>query len=763
MKLKIQGKLLLYILTTAIVIYSITFTYMFSAMNRSARENAIQISEQISEQYSSEIEQKFIADFKIANALKNSCLKYPKLSYSERIKIFDPALKETVLHNSDYMSVWYTWELSSIYDNYLLSYGRTRISYFRQETTQGFMRDSLDLDGDKLNSTYYKLKINPQEIIVNPYYDNYTKKSEDDILMTTIAVPIYLKGKFSGLVGIDMALSQIQDISQRVIPSNKYNSFIISGDDKFLAFSNKKILNQPISVYFNQEEAENISEQKNNFSGKFSFYTKKDNKEFFVTIIPITFGKSITPWAVGIMTPVTNIMSNVKSISYIFILVSMLGTIAMIIVIWIFSKKVAEPLKNTAKVINNIAQGNISTSQLMEIKSYDEIADIGHSVNQLILSINKTANFAVEIGKGNLGFEYKPLSDDDMLGNSLLEMRKSLNEAKTEEVKRKEEDRKLNWATVGTAKFAEIMRQYSDNLESLAYAVISELVKYIDVNQGGLFIINEDAKKNKYIDLLASYAFDKRKMLVKRIPYGVGLVGRCILEHEAIYMTNIPQEYINITSGLGENSPKQLLIVPLIFNNQVYGAVELASFTQIEKYQRDFVELIGEVIASTISMVKINLQTSTLLKETKLRSEEMLAQEEEIRQNMEEMKSSQEELNLKYSEISDVLDAVKVASYIVEFDMQGRIIDINDKFLKLLKKEKHEMVGKFQGSFSIDYQNIEDFNKLWARLQSGHVREFRQEVFVGDKKLRIKSIYVPLLNENGEAYKVVSVGEVEFV
>lgn len=761
MKLRLQGKLLINILTTAVVIYSVAFGYMFYAMNSSTKTNAISITEAIAEKYATEIEQKFNTDFKILSALNNSFLAYPKLNYSMRDKIYDPVLKEVVMQNPQYMSVWYTWELSAIYDTYILPYGRNRIAYYRQDNVKGYRRDSLDLDGDDLGSVYYRLKINPEEVLVDPYYDNYTNNTDDNILMTTVASPIYLKGKFAGIVGIDISLDQIKQISERVIPDRESNSFIISANDKFVTFSSKNYTNQDISVYFEQSEANEIASVRKNFTEKQTLYTKKDGIEYFVTIIPIKFGESNSYWAVGIMTPVSQMLLKVKNVSFVFIIVSTLGVVVLILVIWLFSIRITRPLKKTANIVQDLAKGNISRSQQMDIVSEDEISEIGLSVNELIKSLNKTAEFASEIGKGNLDFDYIPLSESDILGNSLIEMRESLKFAKEEEIKRMEEDRKLNWATIGAAKFSDIMRQYSDNLEGLAYAVISELVKYIDANQGGLFMITEDTKKIKHIDLTASYAFDKRKRMNKRIPFGVGLVGRCILERETIYITQIPSEYINITSGLGEDTPKQLLIVPLIFNQEVFGVVELASFEQIEKYKINFVEQIGEVIASTISMVKINMRTAKLLEETKLKSEEMSAQEEEIRQNMEEMVSSQEELNHKLNEVSNVLEAVKMAAYIAEFDMQGRIIDVNDKFLSILKKDKKDLLGKYQGSFSQEPQNIENFNKFWIRLQSGHIREYKQQIIAGGRRLFIKSIYVPLLDENGDAYKVISVAELE--
>ena len=282
--------------------------------------------------------------------------------------------------------------------------------------------------------------------------------------------------------------------------------------------------------------------------------------------------------------------------------------------------------------------------QTIDNESVDEIGMTATAVNQLVNRLEEVSNFANAIGKGNFTYDYRASSENDKLGISLIEMKKSLEEARQEEEKRMVEDDKRNWATQGIAKFGEILRSNNDDINLLSYDIISNLVDYLKANQGGIFLLEGEDDNDAHISLMASYAYNRQKFIKKRIEIGEGLIGTCMLEKKTIHLTEIPDNYINITSGLGDANPNAILIVPLKTEDNILGVLEIATFENFEGHEIEFVEKLADSIASTITSVKINAKTAKLLKESNEKANALSQQEEEMRQNLEELKATQEEM-----------------------------------------------------------------------------------------------------------------------
>jgi methyl-accepting chemotaxis protein len=315
------------------------------------------------------------------------------------------------------------------------------------------------------------------------------------------------------------------------------------------------------------------------------------------------------------------------------------------------------PINHTKNILLSMSRGILPDEKLNE--GSDEVGQMSKALNMLIKGLTNIFNFSTEIGKGNFNTDFTPLSGEDVLGHSLLNMKEELSKAAEEENKRKKEDDQRNWAAQGVAKFGDILRNIDNNLDELSYNIISNLVKYTGSNQGGMYIMNDNDPENLYIELRASYAYDRRKFFTKRIEIGEGLVGRCYQEKDKIYLTDIPTDYMKISSGLGEDSPRALLIVPLVYNDIIYGIIEIASFNEYPKHVIEFIQRVGESIAATIYSTKANIKTAMLLEQSQQQAEEMASQEEEMRQNMEELRATQEQSARREEELQNELNELK--------------------------------------------------------------------------------------------------------
>ena len=280
--------------------------------------------------------------------------------------------------------------------------------------------------------------------------------------------------------------------------------------------------------------------------------------------------------------------------------------------------------------------------------------------------------------------------------------------------KNQEQEEKRRWAAEGLAQATKTLREY-DDIGQLYDNLIAFIVRYIDANQGGIFIVNEEGEE-KYLNLQACYAYERKKYLKKRVEIGEGLVGQTYLEKEHIYMTEIPEQYVSITSGLGKATPRSLLIIPLIANETTEGIIELASFNEIEEHVIQFMQTLAENIASTIRNVRINQQTKVLLEESQQQTEEMRAQEEEMRQNMEELNATQEEMVRKQRELEQIKADLEKKQQEVE-EVQRLEKERAEAKIATQKKSMNAVIAKMKEKEASYQQKLQEQEVLIASLK----------------------------------------------
>lgn len=236
--------------------------------------------------------------------------------------------------------------------------------------------------------------------------------------------------------------------------------------------------------------------------------------------------------------------------------------------------------------------------------------------------------------------------------------KKELEKSLLELEKAKEGDRNRSWITEGIGQFGEMMRLHSED-DDFYDRLISDIVKYISLNQAAIFLLNQPDGDEPFLKMEACYAYNRKKYLDKKILIGQGLTGQVVRDRDKIFLTDVPAEYMNIKSGLGEARPSCVLIVPLIINENIEGVLEMASFQMIEPYQIEFVERLAENIASIINSKRVNLRTRELLESSQKTTQELQRREEETRQNMEEMIATQESQRQKEKELQERINELE--------------------------------------------------------------------------------------------------------
>jgi PAS domain S-box-containing protein len=320
----------------------------------------------------------------------------------------------------------------------------------------------------------------------------------------------------------------------------------------------------------------------------------------------------------------------------------------------------------------------------------------------------------------------------------------------------KEDEARQTWAVKGLASLSEI-RKNESSLTDYADQVISTLVKFVGANQGVFYFLDEDRPEE--LQHLATYAYGKKShnQLKQIIPVGDGLVGQCVLEKELIYLRQVPQNFIKITSGLGEALPRSVIIAPLLYRQQVFGVIELASFTVFEDHHRSMISKAAENIAAELSYIIRKEHTTHLLEYSRKNEQELKEREEALRQNMEEMKATQEEMEKVRGEMNAQLRVLDKVMTISKADRHGNITYVNEKFLENTLYSREELIGKNHRLLKSGLIGDATYTEMWRTISSGKTWSGELANRAKDGTVRWVEITIaPLFNSRGEIVEYLS-------
>lgn len=764
-KLSLQHKILTLFVGASIIILLFTVFYIGTKAKKNSIDAAHAHIAVTADKHAEFVKALLEKELFITRTLSSSISSSNKFPREKIFDVYTNTYRDVLSNNPDIIAVWDSWEMKYLDSTYQKDYGRYKTTVWRENGNIKSKTEQASINGDP--PQYLKIKKENSESIEEPYFDTYDNNQNNKILMTSIIVPNIMNQKFAGVVGVDIPLTNYYEIFKQIKPFEDSYAFLLSSTLKYVAYPDKDFiggsaLNEYEEVFLRNGAIDRMS------NGNPVFFEDVDINGVmsYFTIRPITIGNCKQHWAMVVVVPKATIVNESILMFWKTIIIGFLGVILLAFFIFYSSKRyVINPISAVTDTLERLSKGHVNNDMIYANTNTDEIGVMVNHLNKTIEGLTEKTKFAEEIGSGNYSAQLNLLSDEDVLGKSLIEMGVNLRTAQEEEQKRKVEDQKRQWINEGLAKFGDILRQDNDKIDALSANIIRNLIAYLNANQGGLFIYNDDDPSNPYFDLLAAYAYNRQKFITKHIQVGEGLIGTCALEKQTIHLTNIPENYISISSGLGEAKPRTLLIVPLKIEENVLGIVELASFTKFEDFHVDFVEKVAQSIAQTLTSVRTNIRTAELLERTQQQAEEMKAQEEEVRQNLEELATIKEELEKRNDEFFEnqknlewektLLDALLgyLPDKIYFKDLKSQFIKVSKSTLRFFGLEKQEeLAGKSDFDFFDDEHArpaYEDEQRI-IRTDTPLIGIVEKEVMSEGRVTWAETSKLPLKNSSGE-------------
>ena len=427
------------------------------------------------------------------------------------------------------------------------------------------------------------------------------------------------------------------------------------------------------------------------------------------------------------------------------------------------ARNLTEQVRGIATVVTAVADGDLN--QIITLETKGEVATLADTINGMIKTLSTFAdevtNVARDVGiEGKLGGQadvpgasgtWRDLTDNvNELARNLTNQVRAIGEVATAvtkgdysqsvQVEVRGEiallkdnvnqmistlsdstaiNEQQDWLKTNLAAFTRMLQGERD-LATVAQKVISELARVIDA-QHGAFYLAETVDEEVRLKLVASYAYRKRKNVANEFKLGEGLIGQCALEKQWIDVLTVPDDYIQINSGLGEKSPTNILVNPVIYENEVKGVVELASFHEFTDIERSFLEQFFETLGTIIISIESGQRTEELLKQSQRLTEELQNQQEELQQTNEELEEKAREVTKQNEEVER--KNIEVENARAELEEKAKQLSLTSKYKsEFLANMSHELRTPLNSLLILSQQLADNPDKNLNTKQIEHAK-----------------------------------------
>lgn len=431
-KWTIRQKMLFLILGMALFTYAITITYFSIELRKNGLSEGKKLADSAIQEKANEVRARLLEDLVTSRAMGVILANYVDYDKSTRERLQEELLVSVLRDNPKYEAVWISWELQAIDETWDKPYGRERFSYFIVNDSVRVQIDKVDLDGDVEGGVYLQYKEDKGEGISEPYeYRNYFSEEGDDLIGSSVCIPILVDDKFVGLTGSDLSLKEFEDMTEFPVFENS-EAFLLAGNGFIVAHNDLDYVNKYVDTIPMMQGLDILEIRKEVNRNGVSGYEIKDpvsGKDVYLSFAKIPIGRSNQFWAIGTVVPIAEINKAFNQSLLYTIIAGFVGLVLLGFIVFRFAKNIGVSLERVSDLLKDLARGDVTANRRVVVKGDDELGQISKSVNLLMEELRKKSEFAESIGSGNLQVEFQVAGPNDELGTSLMAMRDNLSKS----------------------------------------------------------------------------------------------------------------------------------------------------------------------------------------------------------------------------------------------------------------------------------------------------------------------------------------------